>query len=32
MTRKRRRLIIVLTGMVLLSGAVALVLVALDAA
>jgi cytochrome c-type biogenesis protein CcmE len=30
MTRKRRRLIIVLTGMVLLSGAVALVLVALD--
>ncbi len=30
MTRKRRRLTIVLTGMVLLSGAVALVLVALD--
>ncbi len=30
MTRKRRRLYIVLTGMVLLSGAVALVLVALD--
>jgi cytochrome c-type biogenesis protein CcmE len=30
MTRKRRRLIIVLTGMVLLSGAVALVLMALD--
>ena len=30
MTRKRRRLTIVLTGMVLLSGAVALVLAALD--
>ncbi len=30
MTRKRRRLAIVLAGMVLLSGAVALVLVALD--
>ncbi len=30
MTRKRRRLTIVLTGMVLLSGAVALVLTALD--
>jgi cytochrome c-type biogenesis protein CcmE len=30
MTRKRRRLYIVLTGMVLLSGAVALVLAALD--
>ncbi len=30
MTRKRRRLTIVLTGMVLLSGAVALVLQALD--
>ena len=30
MTRKRRRLIIVLTGMILLSAAVALVLVALD--
>ena len=30
MTRKRRRLIVVLAGMALLSGAVALVLIALD--
>ncbi len=30
MTRKRRRLIVVLAGMALLSGAVGLVLIALD--